>query len=133
LAATLCAACGNNTTTTPSTTSDPTRFTEVFGSTLAVGQSQFYSFRVGAAGVTEVTLSSLRPAGVLTTTLPAVMGLGLGTPVGTDCALRSAITTAPSLVKQLTVTLEPSVYCVKIADVGFLSGAVDYTVRVLHP
>jgi hypothetical protein len=134
LTATLCTACGKDTTTSPSTTTtDPARFSDVFGGTLAVGQSQFYSFTVGAAGSTEVTLLSLRPSGVPTTTLSTVVGLGLGTPQGTDCALRSATTTTPALARQLTVTTEPSIYCVKVADIGFLSGAVDYTVRVLHP
>ena len=133
LTATLCVACGDDTPTSPSTTTAPSRFSEVFGGTLVVGESQFYSFSVGAAGATEVTLLSLRPAGVPTTTLSTVMGLGLGTPEKTDCSLRSATNTAPALAKQLTVTTEPSIYCVKIADIGFLSGAVDYTVRVLHP
>jgi hypothetical protein len=134
LVATFCAACGNDTTTSPSTTSTTvSRASEVFGGTLNIGVSQFYSFTVSAAGATDVTFLGLRPSGVPTTTLNTVMGIGLGTPSGTECALRSAMTTAPALTKQMTVTTDPSVYCVKIADVGNLTGAVDYTVRILHP
>jgi hypothetical protein len=132
-AATMSAACGKDTSTSPSTTSEPSKATEVFGGRLGIGDSQFYSFSVSGTGTTEVTLLSLRPPDVLTTTLTTIVGLGLGTPSGTDCALRSAITAAPALTNQLSVTLDPSTYCVKIADVGNLTTAVDYTVRILHP
>ena len=132
LAAILCGACGDDAPTAPSTTA-PTRYTEMIAGTLAVGGAQFYSFTVGTSGATDVTLLSLRPAGVPTTTLGTTIGVGLGTPAGTDCALKNAITTAPALVKQISVTTEPSIYCVKIADVGGLSGTVDYNVRVIHP
>jgi hypothetical protein len=132
-AATICAACGKDTTTSPTTTSEPSKTTEVFGGTLGIGDSQFYSFSVSQAGTADLTLLSLRPTGVLTTTLTTIVGLGLGTPSGTDCALRSATPAAPALIKQLSVALDPSTYCVKIADIGNLTTAVDYTVRVLHP
>jgi hypothetical protein len=134
LAATMCAACGNDSTTTsPSTTAGPLRGSELFGGRLGVGDSQFYSFTVGASGTTDVTLVSLRPAGVLTSTLSTVVGLGLGTPSGTGCALRAAVTTAPGLTKQVSVATDPSTYCVKVADVGNLTAAEDYTIRILHP
>jgi hypothetical protein len=134
IAAALCAGCGNKqSTTSPSTSSEAPRGIESFGGTLGVGDSQFYSFSVTQAGTTDVTLVSLRPAGIPASTLTTVVGLGLGTPQGTDCALRAATTTAPGLVKQLSVATDPSTYCVKIADVGNLSGAADYTVRILHP
>lgn len=132
-AAVMCAACGKDATTSPSTTTETVRGTEVFGGTLGVGSSQFYSFTVAQDGTTDVTLLSLRPVGVLTTTLTTVVGLGLGTPSGTECALRSALTTAPGLTKQISVATNVSTYCVKIADVGNLTNAVDYTVRILHP
>ena len=131
--AVMCVACGDDTTTSPSTTTEVARGTEVFGGTLGVGNSQFYSFTVSQDGTTDVTLLSLRPVGSLTSTLTTVVGLGLGTPSGTECALRSAVTTAPGLTKQITVTTNISTYCVKIADVGNLTNAVDYTVRILHP
>lgn len=132
LATSICAACGDDTLTVTSPTTLE-KSTEVFGGTLDVGGSQFYSFTVAQDGTTDVTLLSLRPQGVATSTLGAVVGLGLGTPAGTDCALRSAITTSPSLTKQLTVATNASTYCVKIADTGNLTASVDYTIRILHP
>lgn len=127
------AGCGNSgTTTTPTTTTD-TRNNETFGATLNVGQSQFYSFTTISPGTTDITLVSIRPSGSVASTLSPVMGLGLGTPQATDCALSSAINTTPALKAQLSVATSVSTYCVKIADIGNLSGPVDYTIRVVHP
>ena len=66
-------------------------------------------------------------------TLSPVVGLGLGTPQATDCALSNATNTTPGLKTQLSVATNISTYCVKIADIGNLTGAVDYTIRVVHP
>jgi hypothetical protein len=129
----MTASCGNDTTTTTPTTTETVRGTETFNGTLGIGQSQFYSFTTVSPGTTDVTLISTRPAGSITSTLNTVMGLGLGTPQGVDCALSSATTTASGLKSQLTATTNISVYCVKIADVGNLTGSVDYTVRIVHP
>src|SRR5262245_28939464 len=129
----MSASCGSDTPTTPSTTTADVRSNETFNATLSPGQSQFYSFTTVSAGTTDVTLVSLRPAGNLTTTLNAVVGLGLGTPQMTDCALTSATTTGPSLKTQVSVATNVSTYCVKIADIGNLRGAADYTIRVVHP
>jgi|KBSSwiStaDraftv2_1062776.scaffolds.fasta_scaffold44820_4 hypothetical protein len=133
LAAVFAASCGNNDTTTTPTTTEDIRNTEIFSATLSVGQSQFYSFTTISPGTTDVTLISLRPAGSISSTLSSVVGIGLGTPQGTDCALSSALNTTPGLKAQLTATTNVSVYCVKIADIGNLTGTVDYTVRVVHP
>lgn len=131
--AAMAAGCGDNaTTTTPTTTSD-VRSNETFGATLNPGQSQFYSFTTISPGTTEITLISIRPTGSVSTTLSPVVGLGLGTPQATDCALSSATTTTPGLKAQVSVATNVSTYCVKIADVGNLIAAVDYTIRVVHP
>ena len=133
LMAVMATGCGDDATaTTPTTTSD-VRGNETFGATLNPGQSQFYSFTTISPGTTEVTLISVRPAGSVSTTVSPVVGLGLGTPQATDCALSSATTTTPGLKAQVSVATNVSTYCVKIADVGNLTGAVDYTIRVVHP
>jgi hypothetical protein len=131
--AVMAASCGNSdTTTTPTTTTD-TRTNEIVANTLNVGQSQFYSFSTLTQGQTDITLVSLRPTGSVNVTLSPTVGLGLGTPQGTDCALSNATNTTPALTAQLSVATNVSTYCVKIADIGNLTGAVDYTIRVLHP
>lgn len=132
LGAVIAAGCGGDPPTTPDST-PPGRSTETFGATLPVGQSQFYSFTTISAGTTDITLVSLRPTGNPRTTLNTVVGLGLGVPQGTDCALSNAITAAPGLKSQLSVSTNITTYCVKIADVGNLAVDADYTVRVIHP
>jgi hypothetical protein len=131
--AVVAASCGNDSTVTSPTTTSDTRQNETFGATLNVGQSQFYSFTTISAGTTDITLVSVRPTGSVATTLSPVVGLGLGTPQATDCALSNATNTAPALKAQLSVATSVSTYCVKIADIGNLTGAVDYTIRVVHP
>src|SRR5262249_2875837 len=127
------ASCGNDTTPTSPTTTSVVRNNETFGATLNVGQSQFYSFTTVSAGTTDVTLVSIRPPGSLATTVNPVVGLGLGTTQATDCALSNTTNTTPGLKAQLSVATSVSTYCVKIADIGKLTGAVDYTIRVVHP
>jgi hypothetical protein len=131
--AVMAASCGNSdTTTTPTTTTD-TRSNEIVANTLNVGQSQFYSFTTLTQGQTDITLVSLRPTGSVSVALRPIVGLGLGTPQGTDCALSNATTSTPALKAQLSVATNINTYCVKIADIGNLTGAVDYTIRVVHP
>jgi len=133
LMAVIAAGCGDNATPTTPTTTTELRSNETFGATLNIGQSQFYSFTTISPGTTDITLISVRPTGSLSTTLSPVVGLGLGTPQATDCALSSATNTMPGLKAQVTVATNVSTYCVKIADIGNLTGAVDYTIRVVHP
>jgi len=128
----VAAGCGSDNPTTPTTTED-VRNSETFGATLNRGQSQFYSFTTVSPGTTDITLVSVRPTGSVAVTLNPVVGLGLGTPQGTDCALSNATNTPPGLKNQLSVATNVSTYCVKIADIGNLTAAVDYTIRVVHP
>ena len=111
----------------------PTTQTQTYTGQLVVGGSQFYSFSTVATGTTDITLTGLRPLNTPNAPFSVSIGMGLGTPQGTDCALSSAITTRPALAKQLSVSTGISTYCVKIADVGQLTGPVEYTVRVVHP
>ncbi len=129
----LCAACGGDSSTSPSTPTTLTRTTEYFRANLEVQGSQFYSFTVSASGTTDVTLLSLRPAGAPTPALTTAVGLGVGTPAGTGCALTVAATVQPALSTQLSSTTTPTIYCVNIADIGNLQDTVNFTVRIVHP
>jgi len=124
------AACGGDNTTTPSTPAGAT--TEVFSGTLAPQASAFYSFTVTAAGQVSITLASLvavQPGPAQNT----VMGLGVGQPSGTDCAVTNSVTTGPGLTAQLVNSLPAATYCARISDVGALTGSVDFAVRIVHP
>src|SRR5438132_12168889 len=66
------ASCGGD--TPAATTPTVPRTTETFSGTVQVGGTAFHSFRVGATGSTDVTLTAASPPPTI------VMGLALGTP-----------------------------------------------------
>jgi hypothetical protein len=126
----LTIACGSDTPTTPTTPALPT--TETFSGALQVQGSSFYSFTTAATGQVSITLASLVP------TLPGpasniVMGLGVGTPLETDCSVTNSVPAAPGLVAQLVNSLAAGTYCAKIYDLGGLTAPVNFTVRIVHP
>ena len=127
----LQAACGkdDSSSTAPST---PGTATEFFNGDLAVNASIFYSFTVTNAGNVSITLASLN-SGNLAAASRTTVGLGLGIPEGTGCALSSSITTVPGFVAQLTSSQSPGIYCVNIADVGTLTATLKFSVRIVHP
>jgi hypothetical protein len=127
---TLVAACGGDSGTTPSTPIGPT--TEIFTGTLAPQSSSFYSFTVAASGQVSITLASLVPVAP-GPAINTVMGLGVGEPSGTDCAVENSVTTAPGLSAQLVNSLTAATYCAKIYDLGALPTTVNFAVRIVHP
>jgi hypothetical protein len=128
------AACGgdDSSTTAPTTPAGPS--SELFeGKLQSRGDSTFFSFTVATAGNVSVTLAS-----VMTTTTPGTstnlpLGIGLGSPLATDCTLTSQTTTGPGLTPQLTGnSFSPAIYCVRIFDVGNLTVPVNFAVRITH-
>ena len=135
------AACGDNTPTSPSTTSTaPVTLTERFDAIIDLKASSFYPFSVTANGGTVsinfASLSPLNRPGVL----PVVMEIGYGTVV-TDadgnpagCDLKKTVQAAPALASQLTDTLTVATnYCANIADIGNLREPANFSVRITHP
>jgi hypothetical protein len=126
----LTAACGNDSTTAPTTPTGPS--TEVFSGTLDAQGSSFYSFTTTTSGQVSITLASL----VATQPGPALnsaLGLGVGAPLGTDCNVTSSVNTAPGLTAQLVTTLPPATYCARVYDIGNLTASLNFTVRIVHP
>jgi hypothetical protein len=129
------AACGSDNSSTPvEPTVVGTPSSELFeGKLQGAGDSAFYSFKVTTAGNVAVTLAS-----VTTTTAPGSsvnlpLGVGLGAPLATDCNLTTQTTTTPALTSQLTGTnFAPNIYCVRVFDVGGLTGPVNFAVRINH-
>jgi hypothetical protein len=127
------AACGGDSSTTaPTTPAGPS--SELFeGKLQSRGDSTFFSFTVATAGNVSVTLAS-----VMTTTTPGTstnlpLGIGLGSPLATDCTLTSQTTTGPGLTPQLTGnSFSPAIYCVRVFDVGNLTVPVNFAVRITH-
>lgn len=131
LSAGLMAACADSTTSPTTTTA--TTSTEIFAGTLDPGGSSFYSFSVTNGGVVTVNLASLTTGPTVRTTSTAVLGLGLGIPAGTDCAVSTSTETAAGLAAQMTNERTAGTYCVRIHDVGQLVVPVTFAIRIVHP
>ena len=127
----LTAACGNDDDNTPAPTPVGPQ-TEAFSGRLEVGGSSFYSFTVGASGQVAITLASLVPTKP-GPALSAVLDLGVGTPLGTDCNVMNGVPASPALTAQLVNTLTAATYCTRLSDPGNLTAPVNFTVRIVHP
>ncbi len=131
------AACDGNTVTSPTdttttatvTVAEPS-ITEEFNDVLPVGSSKLYSFTVTAYGTVNVTLASVSGAFVPAT---VQVGLGLGTPAGTDCTTPSSLTVSARETAHVTGIYDAGIYCVRIADIGNLYAPATFAITIAHP
>jgi hypothetical protein len=114
------------TTTTPVTT--PTT-AENFASIVPVGGSVFYSFNIAANGTVNVTLNGVSGINVPPT---VQLGMGIGTPAGTDCSVSSSVTAGAGTTPQLTGTFGPGLFCVRVYDVGNLEAPASFSATIAH-
>jgi hypothetical protein len=131
LVAALGAGCGDDTPTSPTSTT-PVTVTEQFAGTVPVGATRFYSYEVTSAGTSAITLASLSAPG---SRLPSAarVQLGVGIPAGEGCAVSQSVVTAPALSAQLSVSQAAGIYCTSITDLGELTGEADFIIRIVHP
>lgn len=131
VAALLASACGNDSSTSPSsTTTGPS--TEYFTGTLSPKTSQFYSFTVTTAGAVAVTLASDSATRIGAAGTESLM-LGLGVPSGFGCSATSSGPATPALNAQLTsASSATGIYCVSVADPGTLTGDTLFVIRIVH-
>jgi hypothetical protein len=132
--AVMASACGGGDSTTSATAPTVTTGTStvLFEGKLAVGGSAFYSFTVTTAGNADVMLAS-----VTSTTSPGsesnvVLGLALGTPLGTDCTITSSLPASAALQSPLVNNLTPGIYCARVYDIGNLKVPVNFAIRIVH-
>jgi len=138
ICASVCAACGDDTPSSPSSTTD-SRATERFDDIINVRESKFQAFSVGSNGTTSINLASLSPLN-RPGTITATMEIGWGKTIKADdgtvigCDLAKVMQTAPALTAQMNDTLTPSAdYCANIADVGGLRESANFAIRITHP
>jgi hypothetical protein len=131
------AACGGSdspaATTAPTETLAPS--VELFEGKLQTrGDSTFFSFTVRTAGNVNVTLASVTTATTPGSSVNLALGVGLGSPLATDCNLTNQTTTGPALTSQLVGNnFSPAIYCVRVFDVGNLTVPINFAVRISHP
>ena len=110
----------------------PLEFTlETFAGTLQPKGNGFYSFVVAQAGPVGLTLAAVQTPGGAALATP--LGIGVGIPSGPGCARSTSQTAPPGLAAQLTVTLNPGIYCAAVFDTGNLTSAVNFAMRIRHP
>ena len=110
------------------TTPDPVISTETFSGTLTVNGGQTHQFFTAATGAVTATLTSLGEAP------PERVGFSMGTMAGSTCTIVLANDQAVvTSVLTGTVSTLQGALCVRMYDVGRLTGPVDYTFTVSHP
>ena len=115
----------NNLPTTP----DPVFVTDTFTGTLNVNGAATHNVFTGATGAVSATLTSLGE------NAPAKVGFSMGT-LGSTSVCTAVITNDNAVVTSAltgTVSTLAGSLCVRIYDVGALTGSVDYTFTVSHP
>lgn len=110
------------------TTPDPVTVTETFTGTLTVNGAQTHNVFTGATGLVTATLTGLGEEP------PEKVGISMGTLAGATCTvvLHNDNAVVTSYLSGTVSNLAGSL-CVRIFDVGKLSGPVDYTITVSHP
>lgn len=100
--------------------------TDTFTGTLLASGNISYAVTVKANGELDLTLTTLTPQTTIT------VGLGIGLPQGSSCAVFTAAENA-KVGSTLPASVTPGTYCVLVYDVGNVQGADNFTVSVLHP
>jgi hypothetical protein len=131
LGATACGGSDNSaTTTTPTVVAGPQ--TELFEGKLDVRGSAFYSFTVTQTGNATFMLASVTTSTTPGTSTGVVLGLGVGSPLGTGCVQTQTVLAFGALQSPLVSNLTPGIYCVQVSDVGNLTIPVNFAIRIVH-
>lgn len=109
-------------------TTRPSPGIDVFSSILTLQGSVSHSVNASEAGTLTATLTSASPPNLL-------VGLGLGIPRADagGCYLTTAVNTLTSPAADLGTAVDPGQYCIRIYDLGTLTGNVTFTAAAAHP
>lgn len=119
-----------NTAASPTAPSTPvTPVAVVWETQLYPGAAASRSFIAASSGAVSVTLSDVRPDP------RASIGMGVGIPRadGGGCLMSHSVHATSGGDPQLTVDIEPGTYCVRVYDVGALTGEVFFSIALSHP
>ena len=125
LLAALAAGCSDNNTSTVTPT-PPVQVSETFSGTVTVNGAFSHSFTVARAGQVTAQITGLTPDDTVT------IGLALGTWNGAACQLIITNDAAKLSTVMLGPASGPGTLCVRLSDVGQLTSATAYDVRVDH-
>jgi hypothetical protein len=125
-------ACGAaGTPVSPSAIEEASLVHDLFSGTLPRGGLRSFAFTAPSSSAVSAMLASLA-----TSASPSAadlrVGLGLGVPQGTGCAIRESLVTGPALTAQLRGLVPPGIHCVAIYDTGTLTEPVSFAIRITH-
>ena len=120
--------CDNEIENLPPTEPPPTT-TDTFSGTINVNGAMTHTFSVGVAGTVTATLTEVTPD-------PAIaVGFALGRWNASSSFCEQLIPNDNAVQGQILVgsASGPGALCARIYDTGKLTGALNYTVTVVHP
>jgi hypothetical protein len=124
-------ACGNDTTTSPSTTTSPQ--TEFFSGTVWPGSETSYAFDITQGGLVTETLGSVTAPDGNRAVVDASLTIGFGVPSGTGCGRSMSATAQPGLMPQLGATAPTGIHCADVSAPADAPGPLDFVLRIVHP
>ena len=101
--------------------------TDTFTGSMNVNGAQIHAFNVVAGGTVNATLKEVKPDATI------AVGLSLGTWNGSACAEKISNNNAVQGNAVVGNTAGIGALCVRIHDVGKLTGTIEYTIEVVHP
>jgi hypothetical protein len=127
--AALGAGCSSNSTTpTPSTPTPGGPTTETLNGIMAPSGTATRTFSSLQAGTVTVLLAGANPA------ITLGLGVGIRGATGADCKFTQTVNTPAGTTPQLSVLVDPGVYCAGAYDIGTVGQAgVTVTVTITHP
>jgi hypothetical protein len=120
-------ACSSDEPTTPTAPTTPTIISETFSGSVTRNGAQTHPFATQGSGTVTAIITLLAPDNTVK------MGLALGTWNGSACQL---VITKDDAGENIAITGAVSALgslCVRIYDVGNLTAATDYEIRIDHP
>ena len=120
-------ACGNDSTTSPTTTRT-SPVTETFTSNLVVSGA---AVRLVAAAQSGTLTATLTTSDQPNTTVGLAIGLRNGT--GSGCFVTRDVITTAGATPQLSAPVDAGNYCIKVFDVGQLQRPMNFTVTITYP
>jgi hypothetical protein len=126
------AACDNVDESIPTTPTVPNSVTETLTGNVTVNGAETKTFNVTASGLVTATLKTVAPAGSETGDATIMVGLGLGTWNGSSCQIVIAKDDSLQGTSVIGQVAGIGTLCVRVYDTGKLTGAIDYTIDVVH-
>ena len=127
------AGCDNIDESIPTTpTTPPTSITDTLTGSITVNGAETKTFNVTLSGLVTATLRTIAPTGSETGDATIMVGLGLGTWNGSSCQVVIAKDDSLQGTSVVGQVAGIGTLCVRVYDVGKLTGAIDYTVDVVH-